>query len=400
MVHHLFARRQRPGKLAGLSLACMLSYSALAAPAKGELPPELEAETLSTRAMPTDSVERIYVADAAISHLTDGRIRVFDARNGKLLGMIDSGFVGNFTLSANADELYVATGYNSRNTHGERTDVLEVHDTQTLGLKYEIVLPPKRAQALNYRGLIRTSGNGRFVMVQNATPATSITVVDLKERKVTTEVQTPGCWGILPAATHGTRFSMLCGDGKVATVTLDESGQVADRALSGKLFDADQDAWFHHAEQAGDRYWFVSFKGNLTELNLGGPLATQVNQRALVSAAEARKGWRPGGYQNFTVDSAGKWLVVAMHDKGTEGSHKRPAKELWVFDLESGKRVARQKGNMIASLTFSKTGQRLQALNGETGAMQVWRWDAGGKMKPLSSVKRAGETSIHLESHD
>lgn len=387
-------------RLAGMLLACAVGSSVGAAPAKGNLPPELEAETLTTRALPTDNFERIYVADVVIGHLTDGRIRAFDARDGKLLGMIDTGFVGNFTLSANSDELYVATSYNSRNAHGDRTDVLEVHDTQTLGLKYEIVLPKKRAQALTYRGLIRVSGNGRFVMVQNATPATSISVVDLKERKVVTEVQTPGCWGIMPAASHGTRFSMLCGDGKVATVTLDESGQVADRALSEKLFDADLDAWFHHAEQAGDRYWFVSFKGNLTELNLGGPVAAQVSQRALVNAADARKGWRPGGYQNFTVDSAGKWLVAAMHDKGTEGSHKRPAKELWVFDLATGKRVARHAGHMIAALTFSKNGQRLQALNGETGAMQVWRWDAKGKMKLMSSVKRAGETSILLESHD
>lgn len=37
---------------------------------------------------------------------------------------------------------------------------------------------------------------------------------------------------------------MLCGDGKLATVTLDDKGQVAERQLSDELFDADQDAWF------------------------------------------------------------------------------------------------------------------------------------------------------------
>jgi methylamine dehydrogenase heavy chain len=73
--------------------------------------------------------------------------------------------------------------------------VLEVWDTQTLGFKYEVVLPPKRAQTLNYRGMVSVTGNGRFVLVQNATPATSITVVDLAEKKVATEVQTPVCWG-------------------------------------------------------------------------------------------------------------------------------------------------------------------------------------------------------------
>ena len=98
---------------------------------------------------------------------------------------------------------------------------------------------PKRAQALNYRGLVRPTGNGQFVLVQNATPAQSVTVVDRKAEKFTAEIQTPGCWGTLPAASHPTRFAMLCGDGTVATITLDDNGQPTDRQVSGKLFDAD-----------------------------------------------------------------------------------------------------------------------------------------------------------------
>jgi len=94
----------------------------------------------------------------------------------------------------------VATTYLSRGDKGERADVLEVYDTRTLVQKYEVVLPPRRAQTLAYRGLVRTTANGRFVLVQNATPATSITVVDRQQRKVVAEIATPGCWGILPAS--------------------------------------------------------------------------------------------------------------------------------------------------------------------------------------------------------
>ena len=193
---------------------------------------------------------------------------------------------------------------------------------------------------------------------------------------------------------------MLCGDGKIATVTLDEQGQVSDRQVSAKLFDADADAWFQHAEQAGDRYWFISFKGVLTEVDLGGAVATVKSTRALVDAAGQRAGWRPGGYQAFTVDASGRWLVAAMHDKGTEGSHKRPAKQLWIFDLASGKRVATAPGHHITSLTFSRNGQRLHALDGDTGAMHIWQWGERGSMKPLAVVKHAGDMVMHLESHD
>jgi len=313
--------------------------------------------------------------------------------------MISTGFAGNFSFSPEKNELYVATTYLSRGSRGERIDVLEVHDTETLGFKYEVSLPPKRAQALNYRGLVSTTGNGQFVLVQNATPATSITVVHLQTRQVASEVPTPGCWGTLPAA-QGARFSMLCGDGKVATITLNEQGQVQDRQLSEKMFDPDNDAWFHHAERLGDRYWFVSFQGQVSELNLGGPVAQRVAQTALVSAKDKKAGWRPGGYQNFAVDPQGQRLVAAMHSQGAEGSHKRPAEQLWVLDLASGKRLATYPGMGTASLTFSRHGQRLQALDGMTGAMNVWRVDAAGRLKHQVNVARAGEAALHIESHD
>ncbi len=392
-----------------LALAGALGWAAAASPQAGAsragapkaVPPELPAETLASGgSLAGVTSERIYVADVMIANIADGRLRVFDARAGKLLGMVNTGFAGNFALSARSDEIYVATTYLSRGGRGDRVDVLEVWDAQTLGFKYEVLLPPKRAQALNYRGLVSVTANGRFVLVQNATPATSITVVDLAEKKVATEVMTPGCWGSLPAAGHPARFAMLCGDGKVATVTLTEQGQVADRQLSDKLFDADQDAWFHTAERIGDRFFFLSFKGMLTELDLAGAVARQVAQKSIVNAAQARQGWRPGGYQAFAVHPGGKWAVVSMHDQGREGSHKVPAKQLWTIDLDSGRRVATAPGLGTASLTFSKSGKRLQALDGMTAALRVWDWSDSGKLKLVSTVKPAGMASLQLESHD
>lgn len=391
------------GMAAGLALAFAMGWApgvhAAGKAAPKVVPPELQPETLTTSAIDAKYGARVYVADVALSHIPDGRIRVFDALGGKFLGMISTGYVGNFTLSAKRDEVYVATTYLSRGTRGERHDVLEVHDTQNLGFKYEIALPPKRAQALTYRGLVRTTGNGQFVLVQNATPATSITVVDLLARKAVAEVSTPGCWGVMPAATHGARFSMLCGDGTVATVTLDDKGQVADRQVSAKLFDGDADAWFHHAEQVGDRYWFVSFQGRITELNLGGAVAKVAGSLDMVAGADKKAGWRPGGYQNFAVDPAGRYLVAGMHPKGLEGSHKLPAAKLWVIDLQTGKRVTTLPGAAVLSLTFSQNGQRLMALDGDKAALHSWGWDAG-KLKKLAYVPAIGESSLHLESHD
>ena len=186
----------------------------------------------------------------------------------------------------------------------------------------------------------------------------------------------------------------------LSSVTLDDKGQVADRQLSEKVFDADIDPWFHTAEQVGDRYHFISFRGALTEVDVSGATAAVKSTRDLVSAAQKKQGWRPGGYQAFAVHPSGRWAVVAMHDKGREGSHKSPAKQLWMFDLQSGKRFATAPGMNTASLTFSKSGQRLQALDGVTAALRVWDWQDNGKLKLVSTVKPAGEAALQLESHD
>ena len=386
--------------LAGLGLV-LAAGAALAQAAPKAVPPELPAETLLNGGnLSAATSERIYVADVAISHIVDGRIRVFNATNGQMLGIVNAGYAGNFALSAKADELYLATTYLSRGGRGERSDILEVWDTNTLSFKYEVLLPPKRAQTLNYRGLVHRSANGRFVLVQNATPATSITVVDLTERKVASEVPTPGCWGIWPSSSHPSRFSMLCGDGKVATVTLDDKGQAADRQTSAKLFDADSDAWFHSADQIGDRTFFVSFKGVITEVDLSGAAAKQAKAFNIVGGEAAKQGWRPGGYQPIAVHPGGKHAVVAMHDKGGEGSHKLPGKQLWIVDLETGKRVATAPAKGSVSLAFSKNGKRLQALDGATGALLVWQWNGAAPLKAITTVKPAGEAALHLETHD
>jgi len=385
--------------LASLMLAAASLPAAAAAPKAP--PPELPAETLvGGGSLAQAGSERIYVGDTMIGNIVDGRVRVFDARRGKLLGMVNAGYAANFALSAKADELYVATTYLSRGGRGERSDVLEVWDTDTLAFKYEVLLPPRRAQTLSYRGLVSASADGRFLLVQNATPATSLTVVDLGAKKVAAEIPTAGCWGSLPAAGHPARFSMLCGDGKVATVTLDAQGQVAERQLSEKFFDADQDAWYHTSERVGDRYYFLSFKGTLTELDLSGPVARQVSQKAIVTPQQAKQGWRPGGYQVFSVHPDGTWAVVAMHDQGREGSHKAPAKQLWSVDLQSGRRIATAPGLGTASLTFSKSGKRLQALDGVSAALRVWDVGGPGRLKLVSTVKPAGSSALQLETHD
>jgi methylamine dehydrogenase heavy chain len=327
--------------------------------AKAPPPPELPAETLGTATLDGKTTERVYVGDVAIAHIVDGRVRVFDARGGKLLGMIATAYAGNFVLSPKADEIYVATTYLSRLGRGERTDVLEAYDTQSLRHKWEIVLPAKRAQTLNYRGMLTTTANGRFALVQNATPATSVTVVDLAERKVAGEIPTPGCWGTLPSATQPLRFAMLCGDGKVATVTLDDKGAPADRQVSDKLFDADTDAWFATGEQIGDRWHFLSFKGVLHEIDVSGAKAELKSSKDLISAADARQGARG------LAQAAGQAVVDV-------GSAERQAH---CHRARAGQRVAR----LLQERQAAARTRRPDGRDAGVGLAGQWPHEAGGQ---------------------
>ena len=340
---------------------------------------------------------RAYVSDIAINHIGDGKLHVIDTDTGNYLGVIGSGFAGQVTYSPDGSEIILATGYLSRGQRGERTDIIEVWDANTLAFKHEIEIVPKRAMALNYRSTIRTSADGRWAFVQNATPASSVTVVDLQERRMVAEIPTPGCWGIYPPAGSSDRFATLCGDGTIATVVLDGEGNAASRSISDKMFDADKDAWFIQGEQDGDVYRFVSFLGNIGVVDVSGDTAALVEIWATVkSAADRKAAWRPGGYQPLAVHPGSGRLYVAMHPQGAEGSHKNPAKEIWAFDLKTKKRVARLPGHAAIALTASSDGKRILAIDIEK--LSLVAIDMGGKPK-VRVLTQVGDLPVQVDSN-
>ena len=355
-------------------------------------------ETLSVAKMAEPSPQRIYISDVAINHIVDGRLHVIDGDELKYLGMISTGYAGNVALSLDRREIYVATTYYSRLARGERTDVVDIHDSQTLGHKGEISIPARHAQALPYKGLVRPSSDGRWLFVQNATPASSVTVVDLKARKFAAEVPTPGCWSVIPSQTEGSRFSTLCGDGSLQSIVLNDSGSPKSRVRSPRFFDPDEDPVFVHAENIGDRHFLVSYKGKVYAADLSGDEPKIEAPWPLASVAEARKGWRPGGYQLIAAHRKSGRLFVGMHPGGGEGSHKNPAKEIWVFDLENKKRVARLPGHSAVAIAVSQEVQpKLFAIDGEKMGLAVY--DAGDKPRFLKRMEQIGEAATLMELH-
>ena len=356
-------------------------------------------EQVSVAALPAANRYRLYVSDVAISHIIDSRTHIIDGENMKYTGMFGTGFIGLTTLSPDRKEIYVATTYLSRLNRGTRTDLIEVYDSQTLKVKEEIALPTKRAQTLPYKGTIATTPDGHFIIVQNATPASSVSVVDRKASKFLAEIPTPGCWAILPAASSNNRFSTVCGDGTLLTITLNADGTAAEQQRSERLFDPDKEPVFTQTESDGDNYYFLSFYGRVLSANLGGATAKIGAAFSLLDADDQKKQWRPGGYQPFALHKESGRLYVAMHPDGKEGSHKDPAAEIWAFDMASKKRVARVDGSHAIALAVSRGADKPLLFAVDAVGPSMASYSTQPTLAPLKRLEGVGEVPILIETH-
>lgn len=381
-------RRVTTPLLAALSSALALL---VASPAQAELP----VETLTTEPLPADTTHRLYIADMAMGHIIDGRLHLLDGRNMRYLGLIGTGFAGSFALTPDGRHIVVATTYHSRLQRGTRTDVVEVYNANDLTFQHEIEIPAKHVQGLMIKPLLAFTPDGRYLLVQNATPATSISIVDLQTRKFVTESPNPGCYGLLPWSDGTPRFSSVCGDGTLSTIGIDSAGQPSAPQRSAAFFDPDKDPVYMHFDRLGDRLVLLSYQGTVHQLKLAGTAPSFDAPWSFVTPTDRKQGWRPGGLQLFATDAATGRLLVGMHPKAIEGSHKSPAAELWSIDLKTHQRVARTPGHMAISMTVS--GDRLFTLNAANNTVQAFDLRrANGLRKPVAVSAPVGESPVYL----
>jgi methylamine dehydrogenase heavy chain len=316
---------------------CALGLGSLLAATAAAVPPPLATEHLEVTRLPPPGPHWVYVYDFATSNETDSRIFVYDADRFAHLGQIDAGYYPSVARSADGKTTAVATTYWSRGWHGTRTDVVEFTDNTTLNYTREIVLPPKRMQGPPNAFAARYSTDQRFLYVANLTPAASLTVVDVATGAVAGEIETDGCVLAIPAGPR--RVSSLCESGRLLTVTVDDGGHEASRALSPPFFDADRDPIFVQGVPNGSQVLFVSFLGDVYGVDLSAAEPKFAPAWPLVTAAERGK-WRPSGNEIVAFHPRRARLFVPMH-RGGEGGHKEGGSEIWAFDTERHQRIAR-----------------------------------------------------------
>jgi len=317
-------------------LCAALSWPLLAARVLAT-PPPLPAEHLTVERLPPRSPHWVYVFDYMFDNEIDARVYLYDGDSYRRLGQIGAGFYSSLNLSPDGGTTAVASTYFARGSRGARTDVVEFTDNATLTVTHEILLPSKRA--LSALGLFNLSysADGHLLYAAYMTPAASFGVLDPAAGTVLGEVDTAGCVLVIPSGHY--RVSSLCESGRVLTVTLDAQGHELARAMSEPFFDADQDPVFVQGIPTTRGNVFLSFLGEVHQIDFSAAPPEFAAPWSLVSPAE--KGhWRPGAYQVGAVHRELGRLYVPMHEGG-EGTHKDGGTEIWVYDLASHRRLAR-----------------------------------------------------------
>lgn len=298
------------------------------------------------------------------------RTALFDGDAGELLGTITSGtpgvgFVISPLFSADHKEIYLAETYYARGVRGERTDVVTVYDAHTLRPLAEIPIPAKRAEYFPGNAANALSADGRFMAVFNLTPGSSLSIVDLKTRRFAGEVSTPGCSVVYAAGPR--RFLMLCANGAMLSVNLNEQGQLLSLERSDPFFDPQRDPITEKAVRRGNEWLFVSFNGKLYAVDVSEPQLHFAEPWSLLDEGDHGAGWRVGGGQHLALHAATGRLYMLMHQGGPD-THKEPGTEIWVYDLARHRRVQRIS---VLNPLVSFVGQL--ALSRGTWA-QIGRW--------------------------
>lgn len=315
---------------------------------------------------------------------------VFDAADGQMKGTIPrTEYTPAIVTLPSRKEAYLVDSYYSRVVRGTRTDVLTVIDMTDLTPKAEIELPAKTA-TLQIRGHIALLNDERHVVVFNMTPAQSVSIVDVVERKFVGEISTPGCAIIMPVEARS--FLMLCGDGTMQLIELDADGREVRRQRSKAFFDVEKDAVFERVVSTGSGWLLVTYHGIVREVSAKGGQIEIGESWSMLNDDDREEGsrteqWRPGGKQPFALHRDTSLLYSLMH-KGRIDTHDVDGTEIWVFDVRNRRRVARmalplEAGSILVSqekvprLCVLDKDQELQIYDGRLFRLQRSIEDTG-----------------------
>ena len=351
----------------------------------------LRAETVGKTILPEPQTSWFMMTDSNASY-------IFDAADGEMKGLIShSRFTPALVTLPSRKEAYLVDSFYSRGVRGTRSDVLTIIDMRDLTATAEVEIPAKAA-ALRLRQHIALLDDERHVVIFNMTPAQSVSVVDVVDRRFVGEIATPGCGIIMPAGPRS--FLMLCGDGTLQLITLDPNGKEAERVRSKPFFVMETDPVFDRVVRSDSGWVLITYDGLVREVGVDGNRIRVGDAWSMLNAEDKDAGskteqWRPGGEQPFTLHRSSSLLYSLMH-KGKVDTPDAEGTEIWVFDTNRRKRVSREVLPVAALsiLTSQEPAPRLYLFDKDK---KLHIYD-GRQLKLLRTIEKPGVNGPLLQT--
>lgn len=299
---------------------------------------DLPNDEISTEVLDYPGDNWVWVLDG-VGELSTSR--VFDTTTGEMKGMLSLGYWSSgIALPSHHREIYAIQTHYARSTRGPRTDVIAVHSAETLQFLEEIEIPPRRMTALTSNAIFDLTPDDRFLLVQNFTPAQTVTLVDVESRTFVQELETPGCVGVFALADR--LISTVCGDGSLLWFSLRDDGSVKERGALPPFFSPADDPVQTDAVQLGNLRLFASNQGYVYPIDASSGKPEALERWSFLTDEERSNGWRYGGFHRLAVHAPSRTLYILVQQGGAE-SYEFPANEVWVFDVDTKERVARHE---------------------------------------------------------
>lgn len=325
---------------------------------------QIQPESITVESMPAPG-ENWFIAK------TNNGAYVYDATTGDMQGLVSLAGFNTPTIEfySPRKEFYAAESYYERGSRGGRSDVVTVYNFDNLSPVAEIDIPEKMA-ILSFRGHVRLMNNGKHLAVFNMTPAQSVSIVDVEQRQFAGEISTPGCAIVMPVADSD--FLMICGDGTLQLIELDENGSEASRQRSSIFFDVQDDPVYDHPVETADGWMLVSHLGQAFQAQVAGSRISIADPWSIVTDEDVEEKWLPGGRQLKTVHQQLGLMYILMH-QGEEYTHHEPGTEIWVFDIAGQRRIARIELEVPGTtLMVTQEAQPRLILVDEEGGLHVY----------------------------
>lgn len=279
----------------------------------------------------------VWVTDMNSPYQAHSRGYLIDPDTGAFISMLDLGYwTTGMELPSDKTRIVTAETHFSRTTRGERSDVLVTYDAETFQPISEVTIPPKRASVVKMQGTSSLSDDQSLFAQMNFTPAVSLTLVDLEQGELVSEIPTPGCPNIYGGGER--TFHLLCGDGSFVTYTFDENGAVADRRRSDALFDPFKDPVSISGVRRDDHWYFVSLAGDLYDFEMDADGVRLAATWPLINEDEREDEWSISGFQHLALHETSGQIYLLTH-QGPPETFEDPGTHVWVFDLATREKI-------------------------------------------------------------